>query len=157
MQPSVFMFQGSPLSVVGSPLPKTSTAALHDGVPTMLSRPSITRRIKTAPAHGRTDSTMLLKPTDVELNDPLRLLERIETSDGFCEMRNRVASGKRSAHALQSSKWTTRDVPSYLALDPLEKDVFRSNKKRQAIDQLKRVHAGSDDRCSELVRQWIQK
>lgn len=97
-------------------------------------------------------------PTAGLVTDPLRMLERVENSDGFVAVRdrlNRKASAATSRTHSQQQKYA-KDIPDYLALNPLEASVMRANMKQQAVERCKLLHAGSDERCSSLVQKWIQ-
>lgn len=137
--------------MVNAALPETVTSALHEGVPTSLSMPKIRKRIQTAPVYGRCPIRQQYL-TNPEPSDPLRLLERVETSEGFYAMRNRLT---KKANAFMPTQ-RKQDFPNYLALDPLEEHVMRTNMKRQAVNRWKQLHAGNDERCSFLVQKWIQ-
>ena len=45
--------------------------------------------------------------------------------------------------------------PTYLALNTVEHNSIRADQKQQVINKWKSVHAGSDERCSEMVKKWI--
>lgn len=141
-----------------NPLPNNSASALHEGVPTALTMPKIKRRIKTAPAYARRTSDTAVIPSQNEIKfDPLHLLERVETSDGLSKIRDKLARKDSSSADSAAAHWkrTRADYPQYLALDSLEEKRIRANNKQQMVERWKKFHAGSDDRCSALVKKWI--
>ena len=142
-----------------TPLPNTATSALHEGVPTALTMPKIKRRIKTAPAYARrTSETVAISAQPATKLDPLRLLERVETSDGLSKIRDKLARKDNSASDTtgSASKKEIADYPQYLALDSLEERRIRANNKQQMVEKWKKFHSGSDERCSAMVRKWIE-
>lgn len=144
------------MSAAVTPLPKTVTTALHEGVPTILSRPKILRRIKTAPSFGRKQDTLPHNKIDTTVSDPLRLLGRVETSDGFLGIRNRIARKGSAALFSASQQKVEKEIPNYLALNPLEAYEIRANLKQQAVDRCKLFNAGNNERCSESVKRWLE-
>ena len=145
--------------LAGTPLPNTATSALHEGVPTALTMPKIKRRIKTAPAYARRASeTVAISAQPATKLDPLRLLERVETSDGLSKIRDKLARKDNSAADTtgSTSKKAIADYPQYLALDSLEERRIRANNKQRMVEKWKKFHSGSDERCSAMVRKWIE-
>ncbi|XP_067934204.1 uncharacterized protein [Watersipora subatra] len=139
-----------------TPLPETVTSALHEGVPTILSRPKILKRIKTAPVSGRQPNNLLSSELQASMADPLQMLKRVETSDGFLTVRDRLVRKKSAISARSDQQKSARDFPRYLALDPLEAISIRTNIKQQAVKKCKQMHAGSDEQCSFLVNGRIE-
>lgn len=91
----------------------------------------------------------------VDLLDPLQLLQRVESSDGYSKMRTRLASKERAISARPASNDNSVQVPTYLALDAVEANVIAVEKKQQKVAKCKDFYAGGEERSSFLVRQWI--
>lgn len=146
-------------SLAETPLPGTSSSALHDGIPTALTMPKIKRRIKTAPAYRHSSDTALAASQSSEITrlDPLRLLERVENSStSYSKVRDTLARKENTEGPVGAWRKARAAYPQYLALDSLEEKAIRANTKQQMVNRWKKFHAGSDERCSDMVKKWIQ-
>jgi len=141
------------LPLVSSPLPNSTISALHEGIPTQLTMPNIQKRIKTAPIRRNSDLSIASSTPTL---DPIQLLVRVGTSHGFRELRERIARKDSRLQPCQiAMRKPSSSYPTYLALNTVEHNSIRADQKQQVINKWKSVHAGSDERCSEMVKKWI--
>lgn len=133
-------------------LPDSVVDALHEGIPTLISKPRLCQRVKTAhPVSRRQPSAA---PSVGSTVDSLRYLDRLERSESDSAVRSRLS--KRSDQLrLPSVQQSHMKYPSYLALDLVEHTTLRAGQKRELVNMCKSLHAGSDDRCNELVKKWL--
>lgn len=134
-------------------LPHSVIDALHEGIPTLISKPRLAQRIKTAhPINRRQPSAA---PSTGSAIDSLRYLDRVEKSENYSEMRSRL-SKRTDQLRLPVVQQSHMKYPPYLALDLVERGTLRASKKREQVNLCKSLHAGSDNRCNELVRKWLE-